>query len=102
MNPNILCEISSLKPSNLTLMVLDNGTYSTTGNQKTPAYDFVDLELLARSFGFASTRKAFTGEEIAGALQDFEEGPHLLHVVLNLGSRNAARHLCSHKKSKDS
>jgi len=85
MNPNILCEISSLRPSNLTLIVLDNGTYSTTGNQKTPAYDSIDLELLARSFGFTSTRKAFTEEEITRALKGFEEGPHLLHVVIKPG-----------------
>jgi sulfopyruvate decarboxylase subunit beta len=85
MNPNILCEIASLKPSNLTLIVLDNGTYSTTGNQKTPAYDLIDLELLARSLGFSSTRKALTEEEITGALKDFEEGPHLLHVVIKPG-----------------
>ena len=80
MNPNILCEISLLKPSNLTLIVLDNGTYSTTGNQKTPAYDFIDLELLARSFGFVKTRKAFTEEEIIRALKEVEKGPSLLHL----------------------
>lgn len=48
MNPNILCEIASLKPLNMTIIVLDNGTYSTTagGGQKIASHDRFDLEKL--------------------------------------------------------
>ncbi len=91
MNPNILCEIALLKPSNLTIILLDNGTYGTTGNQITPAYGFLDLELLARSFGFSATRKAFVGEEIIETLRNLDEGPHLLHVVIKPGKSECGK-----------
>ena len=91
MNPNILCEIALLKPSNLTIVLLDNGTYSTTGNQLTPAYGFIDLELLARSFGFSATRKAFVEEDIIETLRGFGEGPHLIHVVVKAGQSECGK-----------
>ena len=86
MNPNILCEIASVRPTNLTVVALDNGTFSTTGDQKTPSYDLVDLELIARSFGISNTRKAFTRNEILDSLENLKEGPNFLHVVIKPGS----------------
>jgi sulfopyruvate decarboxylase alpha subunit len=85
MNPNILGEIAATGPANLTIIVLDNGTYSTTGDQRTYAYDRIDLELVARSFGIKNTTKASTGAEIAQALGSFGEGPNLLHIPIKPG-----------------
>jgi sulfopyruvate decarboxylase len=85
MNPNILCEIALMKPPNLTVVALDNGTFSTTGEQKIPSYDLVDLELMARSFGIVNTRKAFTREEIQEGFQSLKEGPNFLHVLIKPG-----------------
>jgi sulfopyruvate decarboxylase subunit beta len=85
MNPNILCEISATGPANLAIIVLDNGTYGTTGDQKTAAYDRIDLELVARSFGIKNTMKASTKNKIALALESFGEGPNLLHVPIKPG-----------------
>ena len=87
-NPNILAEISLMKPSNLTIIALDNGTYSTTGEQKIPSFDRLDLELIARSFGIANTQKAFTEGEIREALEGFKDGPNFLHVIIKPGSSN--------------
>jgi thiamine pyrophosphate-dependent acetolactate synthase large subunit-like protein len=89
MNPNILCEISTTGPANLTIIVLDNGTYGTTGDQKTAAYDRIDLELVARSFGIKNTMKAATKTKIARALASFGAGPNLLHVPTKPGKSKA-------------
>jgi sulfopyruvate decarboxylase subunit beta len=85
MNPNILCEIAVMKPPNLTVVALDNGTFTTTGEQKIPSYDLVDLELMARSLGITQTRKAFTRNEIVEGLQNLEGGPGFLHVIVKPG-----------------
>jgi sulfopyruvate decarboxylase beta subunit len=89
MNPNILCEISTTGPANLTIIVLDNGTYGTTGDQKTAAYDRIDLELVARSFGIKNTMKAATKTKIAQAVASFGAGPNLLHVPTKPGKSKA-------------
>lgn len=85
MNPNIFCEISATKPANLTVVALDNGTYGTTGDQRSAAYASIDLELVARSFGIKNTRKASTKNQIAQALESFGEGPNLLHIPMKPG-----------------
>jgi len=85
MNPNIFCEISATGPANLTTIVLDNGTYGTTGDQRTGAYDRIDLELVARSFGIKNTTKASTKTGIAQALESLGEGPNLLHIPIKPG-----------------
>jgi sulfopyruvate decarboxylase alpha subunit len=85
MNPGIFCEISATGPANLTIIALDNGTYGTTGDQITAAYDRIDLELVARSFGIKNTAKASTKTEIMRALESFGEGPNLLHVPIKPG-----------------
>ncbi len=85
MNPNIFCEIAATGPANLTIIALDNGVYSTTGDQRTYAYDRIDLELVARSFGIKNTKKASTKTEIAQALGSFGEGPALLHIPIKVG-----------------
>jgi len=85
MNPNILCEIAAVNPPNLTIVALDNGTFSTTGEQKIPSYDLVDLELMAKSFGIVNTQKAFTRKEIQESFQNLREGPNFLHVIIKPG-----------------
>ena len=90
MNPNILCEISQANPGNLTIIALDNGTLSTTGEQKTPSHDSIDLELMARSLGITNTRKASTRHEILKGLENFAEGPNFLHVIIKGGSTRGA------------
>ena len=85
MNPNVFCEIAMVKPANLTVVLLDNGTFGTTGDQQTPAYHEIDLELVARSFGIAHTRKATGRDEIVEALAGFGQGPNLVHIPIKTG-----------------
>ena len=85
MNPSIFCEVAATAPANLTIIALDNGAYSTTGDQRTYAYDRIDLELVARSFGIENAKKASTKSEIEQGLGSFGEGPNLLHIPIRVG-----------------
>lgn len=86
MNPNALCSISQQARDNLTVVALDNGTYGSTGNQRT-ASQRLDLELLARCFGIEHTAKVYTAEDLLTALQ-LPVGPKFIHVVIKSGNAN--------------
>ncbi|NVM53195.1 MAG: sulfopyruvate decarboxylase subunit alpha [Candidatus Helarchaeota archaeon] len=79
-NPNALCTISQVRPKNLTILAIDNGTHGSTGNQLTPAYSQIDLELIARSFGIQQTGNAYTSEEVIKAYKTLEIGPKFIQV----------------------
>jgi sulfopyruvate decarboxylase subunit beta len=82
----ILPVIAAKKPRNLTIICLDNGVFGSTGNQMTPAYRQVDLELYARACGFEQTAKVTSAEEIGGAIASLEQGPSFIHVVIRPGN----------------
>jgi sulfopyruvate decarboxylase beta subunit len=86
MNPNALCSISQQARDNFTVVALDNGTYGSTGDQRT-ATQQLDLELLARGFGIEHTHKAYTAEDLLTALK-LPIGPKFIHVVIK--PRNAS------------
>jgi sulfopyruvate decarboxylase subunit beta len=54
MNLGSLVSITGARPSNLTVIVFDNGVYEVTGAQPTPAPNVVDYAAIARGAGFAS------------------------------------------------
>ncbi len=80
MNPNALCTIGQTAGKNLTILAIDNGTHGSTGNQITPAYNYIDLELLARSFGIRQTGAAYTPDEILKNYKAIELGPKFIHI----------------------
>ena len=82
----ILPVIAGKKTRNLTIICLDNGVFGSTGNQMTPAYQQVDLELYARACGFEQTAKVTSAEEIGGAIASLQRGPSFLHVVIRPGN----------------
>ena len=84
----ILPVIAAKKPRNLTIICLDNGVFGSTGNQMTPAYRQVDLELYARACGFVQTIKVTSAEETGGAITSLalEQGPSFIHVVIQPGN----------------
>jgi thiamine pyrophosphate-dependent acetolactate synthase large subunit-like protein len=67
-----LTTIAQLKPSNLTMVVFENGIYQITGSQPTPASNGADLIAIARGAGLAAS--AWAADE-----EDFE---HLLDQAL--------------------
>ncbi|MGA2122692.1 MAG: sulfopyruvate decarboxylase subunit beta [Methanoregula sp.] len=82
----ILPVIAGKKPRNLTIVCLDNGVFGSTGNQITPSYRQVDLELYARACGFEQTAKVTSAEETGRALASPEQGPSFIHVVIRPGN----------------
>lgn len=86
MNPNTLCTIAQVNPKNLTILAMDNGTHGSTGNQITAAFNGIDLELLAKSFGFNQTAKIHLKDELKSVLDELEPGLRFVHVILKHGN----------------
>jgi len=77
-----LATVGHLKPSNLVLIVLDNGVYLATGGQPTFAAD-VDLAAVARACGWARADAIdSTSEDLQRALAwaASDQGPLLLRI----------------------
>jgi thiamine pyrophosphate-dependent acetolactate synthase large subunit-like protein len=80
-----LATVGHLKPSNLVLLVLDNGVYLATGGQPTAAAD-VDLAAVARDCGWADARDVeSTPEALDAGLRwaAVTDGPLLLRVKVD-------------------
>ena len=58
-----LSTIATLKPNNLTMVVMDNGIYQITGAQPTPAAAVADLVAIAVSSGIANSAWAADEED---------------------------------------
>src|ERR1700722_5363202 len=58
-----LSTIATLKPKNLTMVVMDNGIYQITGAQPTPAAAVSDLVAIAIASGIASSAWAADEED---------------------------------------
>jgi len=89
-NTGILSTIAFQKPKNLTVFCLDNGTWGTTGDQLTNAYNLVDMELVARSMGIKNTEKIQNEKELKTMLDGISEktGPMFVHVIVKPGNAN--------------
>ncbi len=80
--------IASTSPDNLIIICLDNGVYGSTGNQCSPAFDTVDLELLARASGFRNTCKVHTPDELKDEYKKARRGGlSFIHVIIKPGNR---------------
>ncbi len=80
-----LTTVGFLKPSNLVLLVLDNGVYLATGGQPTAA-DRVDLVSVARGCGWADARNVDSSpEDLTAALEwaTRAPGPLLLRIPVS-------------------
>ena len=80
-----LATVAMLKPRNLTILVMDNGSYQITGGQPTPAAGGADYVAIARACGLADAVWAkdetdferLVEESLAG------EGPRLIGLKLD-------------------
>jgi sulfopyruvate decarboxylase subunit beta len=85
MNPNTLISIGALQPENLTVLCLDNGTYSSTGQQPTLSGCGLQLEGLARAAGIGKiliTDSPDSVETLKGP------GPKFVRLVVKSGNAN--------------
>jgi Indolepyruvate ferredoxin oxidoreductase, alpha and beta subunits len=75
MNLGSLATIGLLRTPNLTVVVMDNEEYATTGGQPTPTAHGADLEAAARAMRVASSTVR-TAAELTAALN--ESGPRVV------------------------
>jgi sulfopyruvate decarboxylase beta subunit len=88
MNPGTLATAASVSPRNLTIIAIDNGAYGSTGNQPTLAASCVDLETVARGFGFRNTITVESGEQIVAVMEKPQEGLRFIHVLAIPGNKD--------------
>jgi sulfopyruvate decarboxylase beta subunit len=88
MNPGTLATIAVKKPKNLTVIVIDNGVYSSTGDQPTPTISVTNLTHVAAGFGLNNIFMASNSVEIDSALKSKKKGPKLIHIVAKQGNRD--------------
>nr|WP_042187356.1 phosphonopyruvate decarboxylase [Kibdelosporangium sp. MJ126-NF4]CEL18021.1 Phosphonopyruvate decarboxylase [Kibdelosporangium sp. MJ126-NF4]CTQ90751.1 Phosphonopyruvate decarboxylase (EC 4.1.1.82) [Kibdelosporangium sp. MJ126-NF4] len=79
MHMGTLATIGHYGPANLRHIVVDNGTYESTGGQPTTA-DTSDLPGIARSCGYRTVATAGTPEELTALLRTAQPGPVFIHV----------------------
>ena len=105
MNPGTLGTAAYTAPKNLTIIAIDNSAYGSTGNQPTLTGASVDLEVVARGFGFKKTIKVCNAEQINDAMKKPQEGPTFVHVLAIPGNKDVSNiplhHLDVKKKVED-
>jgi sulfopyruvate decarboxylase beta subunit len=88
MNPGTLATAASVAPRKLTILAIDNGAYGSTGNQPTLAASCVDLEAVARGFGFKNTLKVVSEDQIVAAMKKPQEGLRFIHILAIPGNKD--------------
>ncbi|WP_370575356.1 thiamine pyrophosphate-dependent enzyme, partial [Methanomethylovorans sp.] len=64
MNLGSLATIASQKPANYLLVVIDNGTYGSTGDEPTATSMYTDLTAMAKGAGIREVYTAYTTENL--------------------------------------
>jgi sulfopyruvate decarboxylase subunit beta len=88
MNPGTLATAAFRAPKNLTVLAIDNSAYGSTGNQPTLTGACVDLELVARGFGFNNTVKISTAEQLIAEMKEQRPGPSFIHMLAKPGNKD--------------
>ncbi len=102
MNPGTLATAASCAPKNLTIIAIDNGAYGSTGNQPTLTGICVDLEAVARGFGFRNTVKAESKKRIVEAMKKPREGLTFIHALAVPGNQDVPNIPIHHTEIKKS
>jgi thiamine pyrophosphate-dependent acetolactate synthase large subunit-like protein len=80
-----LATVATLKPRNLTILVMDNGSYQITGGQATPAAGGADYVAIARGCGIANAVWAKDEADFERLLEQClaSDGPQLIGLKLD-------------------
>jgi thiamine pyrophosphate-dependent acetolactate synthase large subunit-like protein len=80
-----LSTIATLKPKNLTIVVMDNGIYQITGAQPTPASGVADIVAIAIGSGLANSAWAADEEDFERLIEQSltASGPMLIGVRID-------------------
>jgi sulfopyruvate decarboxylase beta subunit len=100
MNPGTLATAADLAPRNLTIIAVDNSAYGSTGNQPTLTGTCVDLEAVARGFGFRNTVKVSSEEQILEVMKKPREGLTFIHALAIPGNQDVPNILLPHLEIK--
>lgn len=80
MNLGSLSTIANKAPDNLTLIIIDNGSYGSTGDQMTYTRKKTKLEIIAKGAGFESITIIENKSEISSTLKTLGWGCHLVLI----------------------
>ncbi len=86
MNLGSLATIANNKPENLTLVVIDNSSYGSTGNQRTYTSDRTKLEIIAKGAGFESITFINSEDKIVTILNSLGKGCHFVLIKTQPGN----------------
>jgi sulfopyruvate decarboxylase subunit beta len=93
--PGVLTTIARYRPTNLVVLVFDNGAYLTTGSGRAPTATAsgTDIELMARAAGLERTSTVSTLDEACEALERAmrEPGPWLIVAKVTRQDRDERR-----------
>jgi thiamine pyrophosphate-dependent acetolactate synthase large subunit-like protein len=80
-----LATVATLRPRNLTILVMDNGAYQITGGQPTPAAGGADYVAIARGCGLANSVWAKDEADFERLVDESlaVEGPNLIGLKLD-------------------
>ena len=86
MNLGSLSTIANNHPHNLTLIVIDNGSYGSTGDQRTYTSYKTKLEIIAKGAGFNSIIVIDEEEDIKPSLKNLDDGCHFVKIKVSPGN----------------
>jgi sulfopyruvate decarboxylase subunit beta len=86
MNPGTLATIAVKRPENLTILLIDNCVYSSTGDQPTPTHSVTNLSVVAGGFGLKNVFTVSKEDEIVRAIKSKRKGPKFIHIVAKQGN----------------
>ncbi len=86
MNLGSLSTIANNNPPNLTLIIIDNSSYGSTGDQKTYTSNKTRLEIIAKGAGFNSITVIEDEDEILASLKSLGLGCHFVLIKVQPGN----------------
>lgn len=86
MNLGSLSTIANVNPPNLTLIVIDNASYGSTGDQMTYTGKETRLDIIAKGAGFKSVIKITQFQDIKKVITNLGKGCHFILIKAEPGN----------------
>jgi sulfopyruvate decarboxylase subunit beta len=86
-NLGALASMAQIKPSNLTILAIDNSAHGSTGNQATATASCVDLALTAQSLGIDNVTRVGSQKDLLKTVANLTGGPNFVHIIARVGNR---------------
>jgi sulfopyruvate decarboxylase subunit beta len=86
MNLGSLSTIANNQPNNLIIIIIDNSSYGSTGDQRTYTNDKTNLEIIAKGAGFESITVIEKEEDIDLIIKKLGVGSHFVLIKVKPGN----------------